>query len=157
MAIAAAHAEDPWSFASHGLRPDNLQGAVGDITVRPDGDGAFQRVANATGSPVIAEPISLGALWSSLPDLANVGTFSGGDWPAPLDLNSWEWMAGNPQATLYLRREDMPADQAAWRTVFHEMMTTYPAADGWAIPAEADAIKVEDTPWSSRLGSRCPT
>jgi len=157
MAIAAAHAEDPWSFASHGLRPDNLQGAVGDITVRPDGDGAFQRVANATGSPVIAEPISLGALWSSLPDLANAGTFSGGDWPTPLDLNSWEWMAGNPQATLYLRREDMPADQAAWRTVFHEMMTTYPAADGWAIPAEADAIKVEDTPWSSRLGSRCPT
>jgi YaaC-like protein len=68
-----------------------------------------------------------------------------GNWPTPLDLNSWEWKAGNPQATVYLRREDMPEDGAAWRTLFREIMITYPAADGWAIPAEAGAITAEDT------------
>jgi YaaC-like protein len=52
MAIAAAHAENPWSFSSHGLRPDNLEGNLGDITVRPEGAGGFQKVATATDSPL---------------------------------------------------------------------------------------------------------
>ncbi len=32
------------------------------MIIVPDGDGGFQKVATATGSPVITGPVSLGAL-----------------------------------------------------------------------------------------------
>jgi hypothetical protein len=70
MAIATAHADDPWSFSSHGLHLVDREAEFSDMMVRPDSDGGFQRVAAATGSPAITEPVSLGALWASLPDLA---------------------------------------------------------------------------------------
>jgi len=77
MAIATAHADDPWSFSSYGLHLVDREAEFRDMMVRPDGDGGFQRVAAATGSPAITEPVSPGALWASLPDLAQAGALPG--------------------------------------------------------------------------------
>lgn len=60
IAIATAHADDPWSFSSHGLHLVDREAEFSDMMVRPEGDGGFQRVAAATGSPAITEPVSLG-------------------------------------------------------------------------------------------------
>jgi hypothetical protein len=73
MAIVAAHAPDPWSFNRHGLHLGDRKPDLADMLVRPDGEGGFQKVATATGSPLITAPVSLGALWASLPDLAAEG------------------------------------------------------------------------------------
>ena len=37
MAIAAAHADDPWGFSRHGLRLTNRAGELADMTVGPEG------------------------------------------------------------------------------------------------------------------------
>jgi hypothetical protein len=114
MAIVAAHAEDPWSFSRNGLALDNVQAGLGDITVRPEGDGGFQRVATATGSPLVAEPVTLGALWSSLPDLPNAGVLPGGKRPRPLELNSWEWMTGAFRQRCTCAKTCLQARQSGW-------------------------------------------
>jgi hypothetical protein len=77
MAIAAAHSPDPWSFSRHGLRLGDRNVELAEMMVRPEGDGAFQKVAAATGSPGIRAPVTLGALWASLPDLVQGGTLPG--------------------------------------------------------------------------------
>jgi len=56
----------------------------------PESEGAFQKVAAATGSPGITEPAGLGALWASLPDLSQIGTLPGCQLPlaiGPLPSN----------------------------------------------------------------------
>ena len=62
MAIAAAHADDPWSFSRHGLRLTNWAGELVDMIVAPEGDGGFQKVATATRSQLLPGPVTLGAL-----------------------------------------------------------------------------------------------
>jgi hypothetical protein len=138
MALAAAHADDPWSFSSHGLHLDRRADLV-DMMVRPDGEGGFQRVAAATGSPGITEPVSLGALWASLPDLSPAGFLPGSTPPVPLAFLT-DAVSGRPQARLLLPGE-MPPIGPAFVTRFGEIMTDYPSAAGWAIPMEADAIR----------------
>ena len=68
LAVAAAHKTDPWSFSKHGLKLQNPQASIAEISVAPEGTGAFQIVAQATNSPPLQLPVSVGALWSSLPD-----------------------------------------------------------------------------------------
>jgi YaaC-like protein len=87
MAIAAAHAPDPWSFSRHGLHLGDRHPELADMTVGPSGEGGFQKVAAATGSPGITTPVSLGTLWASLPDLAEAGTLPGPAWRVPLELS----------------------------------------------------------------------
>ena len=152
MAIAAAHADNPWSFNHHGLRLDlgKREGKLADMTVRPDddgrpdGNGGFQRVAKATGSPVITEPVSLGALWASLPDLSEAGTLPGSTSPAFLPLVSSEISARRPRASLYLPGE-MFAEEAVLRAQFDEIIVAYPSAKGCAIPAEPNAIRAPES------------
>lgn len=139
LAIAAAHAADPWSFSRHGLKLDNRGAGLADMTVGPDSDGGFQRVAAATGSPIIEKPASLGALWASLPEFSGTRTLAGSTSPEPIELLAKEPMATRLQATVYLSA-DMPADSDAWLARFSEIMSDYPAAAGWAIPQTADAI-----------------
>jgi hypothetical protein len=74
MAIAAARAPDPWSFNKHGLELVDRHADLADMQVRPESEGAFQKVASGTGSPGISASISLGTLWASLPDLAGRAT-----------------------------------------------------------------------------------
>ena len=68
LAVAAAHKTDPWSFSQHGLKLQNARAPIADISVGPEGTGAFQIVAQATNSPPLQMPVTVAALWSSLPD-----------------------------------------------------------------------------------------
>ena len=64
MAIAAAHARGQWSFSSHGLQLCDTSLDLAGICVKPEGNGAFQVVASATGSSDIGGPVSIGSLWA---------------------------------------------------------------------------------------------
>jgi hypothetical protein len=86
MATAAVHVPDRWSFSSHGLKPADLQPNLPDISVQPEGDGGFQRVATATGSPQIAGQVSVGSLWASLPELNEITPFPNGRWRQALPV-----------------------------------------------------------------------
>jgi len=141
MAIAAAHAPDPWSFGRHGLRLGDRNPELAEMVVGPDGEGGFQKVAAATGSPLITAPVSLGTLWASLPDLAEAGTLPDSVWRVPLVLSENTFSATQPRATLYLPGA-MPEGQDAWMAAFRAMMADYPSADGWGIPIEDGAIQV---------------
>jgi hypothetical protein len=149
MAIAAAHADDRWSFSSHGLHLVDREAEFTDMLVRPEGAGGFQKVAAATGSPGITGLVSLGALWASLPDLSQAGPLPGSASPVPLELLSEESTATRPQATLYLPGDHLPRDlppgQPAWLTRFGEIMAAYPTAANPAIPDEPDAVQTPDT------------
>jgi hypothetical protein len=135
MAIAAAHAPDPWSFSRHGLTLTDRSGEVATMMVKPEGEGGFQKIAATTGSPVIFGPVSLGALWASLPSL-QVGTLPGPEFPACLGLASNETNGGPPQATVFFDADMPEGDQAAWMKRFGEMMAACPTAAGWGIPMQ---------------------
>jgi hypothetical protein len=145
MAIAAAHAPDPWSFSRHGLRLGNRNAELTDMTIGPEGEGGFQRVAAAVGSPVLTAPVSLGALWASLPGLSEVGPLSGSASPLPIPLLSSESLSRWPQATLFLP-DNMPTERPAWLERFDEIRAAYPGAAECAIPAEGDPISPPDSP-----------
>jgi hypothetical protein len=148
MAIAAAHAPDPWSFSRHGLHLGDRNPELADMLVRPEGkegQGGFQKVAAATGSPLITAPVSLGTLWASLPDLARAGTLPGSAWRIPLALSHDAFPAKRPRATLYLPGE-MPEEHDAWMAAFKAMMADYPSAEGWAIPIEDGRIQITRSP-----------
>lgn len=144
MAIAAAHAEDPWSFGSHGLQLTDREGDFIDMKVRPKGSGGFQKVADATGSPVITEPVSLGALWASLPDLSESGVLPGSAHPGPLIVLADDSPARQPRASVLIHGE-MPSGPA-FISRFGEIMTGYPSAAGYVIPMEEGAIRPPGEP-----------
>jgi hypothetical protein len=144
MAIAAAHAPNPWSFDQHGLHLGDRNPELADMLVGPRGAGGFQKVATATGSPLITAPVSLGMLWESLPDVAQAGTLPGAARRVPLAVSADTFRATQPRATLYLHSE-MPEEQDAWLTAFETMMADYPSAVGWAIPIEDGRIQIAQT------------
>lgn len=72
LAITAAHAEGTWTFDKHGLKIPDMKCVIRDIAVRPEGIGAFQAVCDATGSERTTGAVALGALWNSLPELAEI-------------------------------------------------------------------------------------
>lgn len=114
------------------------------MTVVPEGEGGFQKVAIATGSPLITGPVSLAALWASLPGLSNMDTLPGSPSPRPIDLLAEESTSRRPQATLFLA--DMPAEQSAWLKRFGEIMAAYPGAAGCAIPMQGNPINAPEEP-----------
>jgi hypothetical protein len=140
MAIAAAHAPDPWSFSRHGLKLVDTSPDLADIQVAPEGDGAFQRVAAARASPGISGPVSLGALWASLPDLGEAAPLPGAAAPVPIILNTSAFHTGRLRATVHFRHE-MPDDRNAWLTRFDEIMALYPGRKDALIPVERDSIQ----------------
>jgi hypothetical protein len=155
MAIAAARADDPWSFSRHSLRLGDRNAELADMMVGPEGDGAFQKVAAATGSPGITAPVSLGALWASLPDLAQGGTLPGSAWRVPLVLSEDALPGKRPRATLYLPGE-MPEQHDAWLAAFRAMMDDYPSAAGYGIPIEDGAVQIRQTGNEWEVGLRWP-
>ncbi len=76
-AIAAAHAETAWSLRWHGLSSQELSVAPLDIEVGrmaaaskdESSVDSVTGVAGATGSEVFAKAATIGALWSSLPEV----------------------------------------------------------------------------------------
>ena len=152
MAVAAAHAPDPWGFSSHGLKLVDPLVDLPGIQVRLEGDGAFQRVASATGSASITAPVSVGALWTSLPDLAEVPLSGQGQRP-PLDLMPQDPAVNTPRATVFPPGEmltagpDLPAQ-------FYKIIAHYPGAVGGMVPAEPGSIQApprEGNRWAVTL------
>jgi hypothetical protein len=144
MAIAAAHAPGQWSFSSHGLQLCDTSPELADICVKPEGNGAFQVVASATGSSGIGGPVSIGGLWASLPDLCEQAPLPGADSPAALyvapDLRSPMTIAGSgiamttfyhepPAAKVHMKAE-MP-DPSRRQLWLHDLAERYPAFHGW--------------------------
>lgn len=153
MAIAAAHSPDPWSFSRHGLRLGDRNVALAEMMVGPEGDGAFQKVAAATGSPGITAPVSLGTLWASLPDLVQGGTLPGSAWRVPLMFFEDAFTTKRPRATVQLPGE-MPDEDDAWMAAFHAMMADYLSAAGYGIPIENGSVQIRhltDGPWEVTL------
>ena len=148
MAIAAAHADDPWSFSSHGLHLVDREAEFIDILVRPEGVGGFQKVAAATGSPGITEPVSLGALWASLPDLSQAGALPGSTRPVPLVFLADEAPARRPRATLLIPGEIFGSEKA-FTARLGEIMVGYPSAADFAIPMQEDSVRSPAVPGSA--------
>ena len=139
MAIAAAHAPDPWSFSRHGLKLPDRNAGLADMQVRPDGDGAFQKVASATGSPGINGPVSIGALWASIPSLVRTATLPNLSHPVALDVIPEESHLENPRAILYIPGE-MPTESEAWLARFTEILAEYPGTDDIRVPLEPGTV-----------------
>jgi hypothetical protein len=144
MAIAAAHADNPWSFSRHGLRLTNRDGELADMTIAPEGDGGFQKVATATGSRLITGPVRLGALWASLPELTDAGSLPGSGTPSPIPLAADETPANVPSASVFpsgdVLERDLLADYDRWLQRFREIMKAYPGTEGIVIPVRQDSI-----------------
>lgn len=140
MAIAAAHAPEPWGFSRHGLKIVDTRPELAEIQVAPEGEGAFQRVASATGSALIQGPVKLGKLWASLPDLLGVKLPDQID-PAPLMLSRDMFHTGSPRAQLYLSAADMPDTLVEQARRFLEIFSAYPGAKDAQIPAAQESLQ----------------
>jgi len=119
--------------ASHGLTVRTRDLATADPlawTVSPKGNGEFQAVADATGSPHLLEPAALGKLMASLPELSR---------PLLRD-NAWrralyvERLSDGPGTVLHgylwlrvgLAIEPEEADSA---TAIRELLQSYPSVE----------------------------
>jgi hypothetical protein len=93
-AIAAAHAEGVWRLRMHGLSAPELDRPPLDIEVKrtpaaaTDGSSvdSVTGVAAATHGDVFTDAATIGALWSSLPELFNLLPASSDTGPYPLRL-----------------------------------------------------------------------
>ena len=66
-AILAAHAPQPWEVRGHGLKISAQGTDVGLTAIKPDGDGLFQAVSDATGSQPLTKTMTLADTRSSIP------------------------------------------------------------------------------------------
>ena len=78
-AIAAAHSPKHWRLHGHGLSAPELDTAnLLDVLVRPNPNkkesqpDSFSGVAGASASEALKEPVSIGELWATLPELATL-------------------------------------------------------------------------------------
>jgi hypothetical protein len=145
MAIAAAHAPGAWSFSRHGLKLIDTQPELSEIQVTPEGEGAFQRVASATGSPIIEAPVTLGKLWASLPDLLDID-LPGPANLVPLNVIPVTFNTSAPRADLYLSLGEMPEDLVEQAKRLNEIFSAYPGAESVKIPATPNSIQPPEKP-----------
>lgn len=140
-AVAAAHADEPWQLRGHGLQLKDEGRPLLDRHVSAEGGPAtsFRRVAEATGSGFLAQPVTFSALCASLPDLAVVPELCGAN-PRALFVKPIAQSAG---AVLVLSREvdayvvNLPASVGTTEntaTVLSEHLRHYPSAAGWGLP-----------------------
>lgn len=134
MAIAAVHGPDQWSFSRHGLKLGDTNSELADIQVLAEGDGAFQRVAAATSSVAIDSPVSLSALWDSLPELRGV-PLNDGPRRVALDLAAEDAVTSAPTASLFIPADQLEAGPDLPQRVYR-ILAGYPGAVGAAIPSE---------------------
>ncbi|MGV4983174.1 YaaC family protein [Streptomyces sp. NRAIS4] len=132
LAITAAHAAGTWTFSRHGLKVVDMEPGIPDVAVRPDGQGAFQAVSDATGSERTSGAISLGALWSSIPELTEaplegmtsdpaVDLFADRHTSVQDGLGSWSTPSPSEylRASVYVNEElPPPPDREAWLAAF---------------------------------------
>ena len=146
LAIAAAHAPNPWSFSRHGLKFELIQTKLQDACVRADDHGAFQVIESATGSPMIKGKVTIGPLWASLPDLSSASPLQGADERQALRiftttrplvygiksvLDGFSSSPFNPSPQITLNLAGVVPDQASHESWFNEFTSHYPTAKEW--------------------------
>jgi hypothetical protein len=151
LAITAAHASGKWTWTGHGLRPVNTSADLEQIGVEPVGTkGAFQVVGKASSSTLISKPVSIGAIWQSLPEICDAASLPASDQPHALSITDETalrggvggissnygygsyadtFFTGPPAAALdvYQAVPD-PSDRRTW---LQAQMEQYPSAAGW--------------------------
>ncbi len=170
--MTAAHAEGTWTFDKHGLKVLDMRPAIASVSLRPEGRGAFQAVADVTGSPALTGTVTLGALWQSMPELCEVPLYGSGH-PSALDLLVSDDHPYRNQLTgsVYVN-EDLPepAERRAW---FAGLASRYPGlSDAHPAGSASEAfrhvrsgrcsidiwwpIAGESTEWDSFFDTRAP-
>lgn len=160
LAIRAAYADDPWSFDKHGLKSASLEPELPDIQIIPSGQGAFQAVSSTTGSRDLSAPVSIGALWASLPDLCDAATMRASDPPAlffaPSLFNytsSGQAFPG-PRASIYVNPRIFETGQTSAQSLL--MLQQYPGLAGATVvggpdPGKKIMIGVLRSVWSGLI------
>jgi hypothetical protein len=150
-AVTAAHADEPWQSRGHGLQLRDEEQPLLQRRVAPAGrsDASFRRVAEATGSDILAEPVTLGALCASLPDFATVDELCGSH-PRALRVQAIRKSSG---AVLTMSREveayvvNFPPDLATAQEpvqVVEEHLRVYPTSAGWSAPEPLRVLPPRD-------------
>jgi len=137
LAIAAACSPDPWTFNNHGLKLGNRTAQLSEMTISPQGDGGFQRVAATIDSPAIAVPVSIGEAWAALPNLSEGGMLPGSEYACPLRLVV-EWGA-SPHGQLFVPGSPPVAGEELTNEV-NRIKRAYPTAGDWALPADGNPV-----------------
>jgi hypothetical protein len=140
-AVTAAQADEPWQLRGHGLQLKDEGRTLLDRRVSPEGGPgtSFRRVAEATGSAVLQQPVTVGALCASLPDLAVVTELCGAK-PRALSVQP---IAKSGGAVLVMSRDveayvvNLPAAIATAEdtaSALRDHLLGYPTVAGWALP-----------------------
>jgi hypothetical protein len=145
--LAAAHTPGQWSFSSHGLELPDTKAKLTDIRVQPKQikyrRGAYQVVSSTTGSPEITGPVSLAALWSSLPDLGREVPLPDSAFPLALGVvlgsqtpyghkdesGKKTVLYTPPEARIYVKAP--VSDETGREAWFKNIIANYPTAAQW--------------------------
>lgn len=145
LAMTAAHASGTWTFDKHGLKVLDMQLDIPAVAVRSDGKGAFQAIADATGSRQLRDEVTLGAVWNSIPELAEL-PLEGAKGALAVEFladsythvhGADTWSDDTTSSIEYLRasvwvNEQLPApeDRRKW---LEDFASTYPGLQGAAL------------------------
>jgi hypothetical protein len=151
LAVAAAHKKDPWSFSQHGLKLQNVRAPIADISVGPEGTGAFQIVAQATNSPPLHMPVTVGALWSSLPDFEGMQLPSSSA-PIALGIHAGGRQRSEPQEGFlaWVLVADKSPGREKFKQHLSDRLSAYPGIDGFTV-LEGAYAEVREGRWTARL------
>jgi hypothetical protein len=147
LAVAAAHKTNPWSFGQHGLKLQNARPPIADISVGPEGTGAFQIVAQATNSPSLQMPVTVGALWSSLPDF-EFRKLPSSSAPIALGIYADGEPDGPSLATVIV--EDENPGREKFKQHLSDRLSAYPGIDGFTV-VEGSYEEVRERRWTAQL------
>ncbi|GIJ30734.1 hypothetical protein Vqi01_58960 [Micromonospora qiuiae] len=146
LAVAAAHKTDQWSFHRHGLKLHDIRPSIADITVGPEGTGAFQVVAQATGSPLLHAPVTLGALWSSLPDLKDM-PLPASSASSALDIHpnsAWSRVGAR------LIMTDENPGQENFKQHLTKLLPAYPGIEGFSV-VDGSYEEIRESRWVAEI------
>jgi hypothetical protein len=147
LAVAAAHKTDRWSFSQHGLKLQNPRAPIADILVGREGTGAFQIVAQATNSPPLQMPVTVGALWSSLPDFEFARLPSS---PAPIALGIYaDVEPDGPSVATVIVQDECPGPEKI-KEHLSDRLSAYPGIDGFTV-VENSYEETQERRWTAQL------
>lgn len=152
LAVAAAHKADPWSFSQHGLKLQNPRAPIAEISVAPEGTGAFQIVAEATNSPPLQVPVNVGALWSSLPDFEGTQLPSSSA-PIALVIYADEDETRNEPDGPFLAKvivADHNPGYEEFRQHLSDRLSRYPGIEGFTV-VDGSYDEVRERRWGAQL------
>jgi hypothetical protein len=154
FAVAAAHKTDPWSFGQHGLKLQCARASVADISVGPEATGAFQIVAQATNSPPLQMPVTVGALWSSLPDF-EFRKLPSSSAPIALgiyaDVDQTRIEPDEPFLATVIVEDENPGREK-FKQHLSDRLPAYPGIDGFTV-VKGSYEEVQERRWTAQLRS----